>query len=971
MTTPSAPPRRRVTRITAFVLSLGLLLSTLGIVGVVRYWDYLSGGVVEPDLSQLPTGEVVFNDRMTLYRPPAESFALDEATGQVFVADELLVMFTAETTEAEAADAIAGWGGRRVGYLAAINRYEVLFDQRRSRAELTALAVELEQHPQVEIAYLNDLHVAAAHYQPDDRGWRGAWNGRSQADGNWGMEAINAPVLWDYRDEVAKGLGQVRVGVLDVGFVDNSDLRIDVLSPNEAQDHGTHVAGTIGARFDNGEGVAGVVPATATVATKLSGVSADGLNSNTASALVAAVQDVYDDGYVCLTSSTSDLALVYLVAERRARVVNYSMGLNPEFVETYAASRGNTAARRAMSEATEPMARVLGRLLDGYDFLLVASAGNEAKVIDFWNVQSGTPLFVQDTGEPLGYRKAKWHEMPWGRNGEIDAAVGSFFTFIGSSFDRRDGAAAKLATRVRDHVLVVGAAGLRDGHLYRAGFSNTGDRVDLYAPGVGIESTVGPDAEGAHDCGGVKCELMNGTSMAAPHVTGTLAALWAMDPSLTSQQVKGFLLDNLQSGGDACSGDCFLDAGAAATALHKQLPATATGPTNPTDPTNPATPDDGTATTVLVFDTSGSMGAGSGRTEMVDDGSGGRVERKLSKLDAAKEAGKVLLSTVRSTANKYPGSFQVGVAQFSGSGADVIAPTADYQAVAAAIDGLSDGGGTDLMEAIRVGTNQVSGHGGTRTVILLSDGQDESGNSDADLVAAAKVAGGNGIKLCTIGFGEGGELNESVLEQMAEVTGCGYSFADANSSVALAGSFITAQLQSKSVLLAQQTAVVAQGQRSVALPLAVPDQTGDLTTVLYWPQSTSATSGTAQLEAVLVDPDGVTVDAGYPGVSLDTDRSPAQLVITDPKPGAWSLSVHGSRTSGDVEHFFVAAAFEELEREYQVNQVPKLTAADPRPIATNFVMAATAVALGAGLVLLVVAVALLLPATPAPPGRRL
>ena len=67
----------------------------------------------------------------------------------------------------------------------------------------------------------------------------------------------------------------------------------------------------------------------------------------------------------------------------------------------------------------------------------------------------------------------------------------------------------------------------------------------------------------------------------------------------------------------------------------------------------------------------------------------------------------------------------------------------------------------------------------------------------------------------------------------------------------------------------------------------------------------------------------------------------------------------------------MAAAFEELEREYQVNQVPKLTAADPRPIATNFVMAATAVALGAGLVLLVVAVALLLPATPAPPGRRL
>ncbi|MGC3953884.1 MAG: S8 family serine peptidase [Propionicimonas sp.] len=951
------PPRGRVSRAAAFLLSLGLILTALGVVGVVRYSDRFGGGTTGPDTSQLPTGEIVFNDRMTLYRPPAESFALDEATGRVFVADELLVMFTAETTADQAAAAIAGWGGRKLGYLAAINRYEVVFDQPRSRAELTALAAELETHPLVTLAALNDVQFTTSHYQPDDAGWRSAWNGLAKPDGNWGMEAINAPVLWDYREDVAKGLGQVRVGVLDAGFVDNPDLKLDLLSPNQPNQHGAHVAGTIAAGFDNAEGVAGVVPTASGGTVKVSGVSADGLNSNAQAALVAAVQDIYDNGLVCLTSSTADLGLVYLVAERRARVVNYSMGLNPEYVETYAASRGNAAAKQALSEATLPTMRVLGRLLDGYDFLLVASAGNEARPIDFWNRQAGTPLFVQDEAEPYGYRRAKLHELPWGRNGEIAAAAGSFFSFIGSSFDQRtDPAQAELASRVREHIVVAGAAGLKDGRLYRAGFSNAGDRVDVYAPGVDIESTVGADAKGSRNCGGARCATMSGTSMAAPHVTGTLTALWAMQPELTSQQVRQLMLDNLQEGGEACPGRCFLDAGAAATALHQRLPAS---------PTVPGTAEPGggdTTTTSLVLDTSGSMGDASGRTQLVDDGAGGREERELSKLDAAKEASRVLLATIASTAARYDGAFAVGVARFSDRGSEVIAPTSRYAEVETAISQLSEGGGTNLLEAIRVGTNQVSGLTGSRTVILLSDGQDEAGNADAELLAAAKLAASAGVKICTVGFGEGDALNEGLLRQIAQTANCSYSHADASSAVALAGSFISAQLQSKSVLLAQQTATVARGQRSVALPLAVPDQSGDLTTVLYWPQGTDA-AGATHLDAVLIDPEGVTVDASYPGVSLDDDQSPAQLVIADPKPGSWSLAVHGSRAAGDVEPYFLAAAFEQIEREYQVNQLPRLTAPGPQPIATDFFMAVTAVGLGAGLVLLLVGLALLSPGT--------
>ncbi|HRA74833.1 MAG TPA: S8 family serine peptidase [Propionicimonas sp.] len=961
MTRPT-PGRPRV-RAGIALLALGVVLTSVGVAGVVQFRDLLTGGSVEAVPGGSPTGEVVFNDRMSLYRPPAESLAADEASGRVFVADELLVMFTAEATDAQARAAITGWGGTAVGHLSAINRYEVLFGEPRTLAELHALAAELESDPLVDIAYVNDLAVSTADYEPDDSGWRSEWNGLAKNDGNWGMEAINAPALWDYRDQIVKGLGEVRIGVLDAGFVDNADVKVEVLSPNHGSDHGTHVSGTVGARFDNSDGVAGVVPVPEDSELTLYGVSEEGLSTNTAGALSEAVSEIYDGGGQCLSASVADLGLVYLVAERKSRVVNHSMGWLPVFDQAYAASRGNRAAMTSLSDFTRSQLHVLGRLLEGHDFLLVAAAGNERRDRTIWdNPDEGgvsIPLFVQDENAPYGYREARPYEAPWAHGGNLDAAVNSTFNFIGSAFDKRtDAADATLATQVRQHILVVGAAGLRDGSLYQAEFSNDGDRVDLYAPGVGIESTVGRDADDAHACGTVRCADMDGTSMAAPHVTGALAAVWAMKPGLTSTEVRSLVLDHLQPGDDICSDSCFLDVGAAAAALQDQLQA---DPVEPTDPTTPGPGSSGTAVTSLVFDTSGSMSDASGRTEEVTDSNGDSTTRDIAKIDAAKEAGQVLLTTIRSTAARYPGAFQVGVAEFSNYASDVITPTTDYDAVSAAINGLDASGGTDILEAIRIGTNQLSGLAGSRAVILLSDGKDEAGNSDEEILGAARSAADLGIKLCTVGFGEGGDLNEELLRQVAEATGCEYSRAEASSAVALAGSFISAQLQTQASLLAQQTGSVGQGQTTLAVPLAVPDRTGDLTTVLYWPGAQAQAAG-SRLDAVLVDPEGVRVDASYPGVTVDERQVPSQLVITDPKPGDWSLSVYGRETGLAETQYFTVAAFEPIEREYAVNQIPRLTPDDagPIPVVPGPAMVVTSVGLGAGLVLLLLGAAVAL-----------
>ena len=81
-----------------------------------------------------------------------------------------------------------------------------------------------------------------------------------------------------------------------------------------------------------------------------------------------------------------------------------------------------------------------------------------------------------------------------------------------------------------DAVLTVGAATRKD---EEANFSNFGPCVDLYAPGVQITSLANNKP--------AKEVQMSGTSMAAPHVTGALAALWGKAPSLSGTQARNLL----------------------------------------------------------------------------------------------------------------------------------------------------------------------------------------------------------------------------------------------------------------------------------------------------------------------------------------------------------------------------------------------------------------------------------------------
>ena len=81
-----------------------------------------------------------------------------------------------------------------------------------------------------------------------------------------------------------------------------------------------------------------------------------------------------------------------------------------------------------------------------------------------------------------------------------------------------------------DNIISVAATDDRD---QKAGFSNFGaTSVDLGAPGVNILSTLPGNRYG----------LLNGTSMAAPHVSGAIGLILSENPELTSAEIKELLL---------------------------------------------------------------------------------------------------------------------------------------------------------------------------------------------------------------------------------------------------------------------------------------------------------------------------------------------------------------------------------------------------------------------------------------------
>ena len=340
----------------------------------------------------------------------------------------------------------------------------------------------------------------------------------------WGMEAINAPLAWRFNHLIE---APVPVGILDSFFALHRDLtyadflHTNILAANREVDqtlprwyyqmagwinHGTHVAGTIGARTahtvgsEANQGVTGVLWNSRLYAYSLFGVDNEEVVSSTA---FDANSFTFMHGLATLFASGVELVNVSMGRGLATdSTANHTFDINAPH---------NTWLRRERDLLQHFLERYLSQ---GQEFLIVQAAGNSS------------------------YRYL-------GRNEANQILRGNPYVHIGYTglfVNILDGP-------VSERILTVGNM---TSMSLRASNSQVGPAYHLHimAPGTDIYSTAFPNIH--HDALTMSdvnnpwrssIRRISGTSMAAPHATGVAGMVWGIDPHLTGADVRRILIE--------------------------------------------------------------------------------------------------------------------------------------------------------------------------------------------------------------------------------------------------------------------------------------------------------------------------------------------------------------------------------------------------------------------------------------------
>jgi Ca-activated chloride channel family protein len=197
-------------------------------------------------------------------------------------------------------------------------------------------------------------------------------------------------------------------------------------------------------------------------------------------------------------------------------------------------------------------------------------------------------------------------------------------------------------------------------------------------------------------------------------------------------------------------------------------------------------------TVILAFDVSGSMAA---------------TDFDPNRIEAAKTA-------ARDFVTHQPSSIQIGIVAFSDSGYSIVTPTNDQESLLASIKRLAPQKGTSLGNGILAALNTIARNTESEplryslltqeptatptpvpkgvytpaVIVLLTDGEN---NETPDPLDVAQKAADRGVRIFTIGIGTPGgtilkangftvrtRLNETLLQQIAQITGGSYSNAE-------------------------------------------------------------------------------------------------------------------------------------------------------------------------------------------------
>ena len=728
------------------VICVMLLVFMVGLCGI--YLLSQTGGtqpsssiqskVSETGSTEEETEETVDAGEMYSENIPEEHIAFDEESGLQYADNQLLVTTVSGVTEQEVQKLIDPYQASIVGRIEMMNIYQIKFPQSYAKEELDQIKEALSSSNKIENCgenHVMDVDIDATY--PNDAKWKGKWKKKNPTGITWGMEAIHAPEAWDYYNEMQG----VNVGVYDNMFYNHEDLKFHGILNNVANlnnSHGTHVSGTIGANYNNKIGVCGVFPKA-----RLYGASFETLENQNQGEMGRKVA-FYD-----------------LICANRCRVVNLSIGTN---VVTYAAARGNQAAKIAVQSSAKIMGDFLEELLKLNDFVICKAAGNGNAT------ESYVRADANDADAPYGYipydndHKGKYakYENQSDFNNRISNAQKD------GSVEAYDGITAITNAEVRKRILVVGAAeNLGKGKYKMADFSDCGNRVDVAAPGVEIYSTV--------ENNGYASDIWSGTSMATPHVTGVAAMCFSVNKNLTGAQVvdiicktaEGSLEYTTNNGSKKFKYPLINAQKAVERARSTSTAKNKTKKIAQTNESDKNTKQNVSRDVVMVLDNSGSMAG--------------------EPLEQTKDAAYKFLDTV------FGQDSRVALVTYSDESSVRAGLTKKEKDLTDQVDHMSASFATNMYAGLEDAESLLANSTADRKIIVLmsdgcpNEGENDDGDYFAPLIRYAEALKNKGYYVYTLGFFsdiEGSERTDAqhLMEQMAS-PGLHYEVTDADSLI--------------------------------------------------------------------------------------------------------------------------------------------------------------------------------------------